>query len=963
VQLKGKRRYEITSIDLITNVALVERIQLDDKERGTDSNIRLQDDIGAYEEDSLLSVPILDNMLLAKNISSSWADMTDESEDEINTMDEDLDYTNQPVEKDDEGPPVIKGGVKERFKAMIADGLEMNHWDREERMCLSVRKESAKSFANKTVDDIVINEDLKFNLQQAIFASELKFNTKISRKGKVIEDTQISIQKLIYLCERRKKKRDLGSQLSKHEKVDYQDWIMQNFYMDGCDDQIEKAIIQSTCDEYENDLSDEILINSKKIKMPIYKNVKGSDVLLIGLIPGTEELDIPIQELQRVTRGTNFVIVRNIGKDGVVRKGILEVVNCGDTVNEIFSAKVWQINCEAQIETGLGQMDIAKIDVANRTIGPNMLVGLMWKGSWISVQGLDEQLDLDDKAIIIKESLISLQLYTEEEAVKDGLLDKIKIDLEKTGRVHRYMQPYFTMTIIALTKSIDVSWDKGFHQLPNKMYVTTARKVNYIERLPKGIRHLSNKVNNRNEINDIDPIIITILRDDELSVIAEGENIMVVGGFTRNIGSMAMAERTNMSMVMAATGTELGRMLDDKGHLKSIREYGFTFVSLKRRIEGKDRYEVVMLLLARDHDRMKIIRDHILEIKDENKSTWSFVSQHGVKYHYTPTIEEASQLTGIPDTYKVRSLAIYDLKNDTSALEILEKVDKYIVGIHNIQLEEQQNKNDELVLDQHQRPKRAYVLLGNAKVEINDKLISSLSPLMKPGFENEKKIQLLNMLPFWTTTYFFYLTNKIGNTNTEVNSEKLQENKIQETVKPKYNVQTKLNSVRNSEGGRGGSGMRWGDKDELKAMKNRNDILTSETKRKESNGERRGGRGKKTGDSNGSKISTTRSGNDVEMSELNREISNEIEVRESREISIWREKDMNDIRKEMRNMIEENKKDMINMIEDNNTAMEGKMNDNKSEILGQMKEDKIEFKNAFEQMMEIMNGLVKKKLL
>jgi hypothetical protein len=40
---------------------------------------------------------------------------------------------------------------------------------------------------------------------------------------------------------------------------------------------------------------------------------------------------------------------------------------------------------------------------------------------------------------------------------------------------------------------------------------------------------------------------------------------------------------------MAATGNEFGRMLDDKGHLKIISEYGFTFVSLKRRIEGKDR--------------------------------------------------------------------------------------------------------------------------------------------------------------------------------------------------------------------------------------------------------------------------------------------------------------------------------------------------------------------------------------
>jgi hypothetical protein len=264
--------------------------------------------------------------------------------------------------------------------------------------------------------------------------------------------------------------------------------------------------------------------------MPVYKNVKGSDLLEITLIPGTKELGIPIQELQKVTRNANFVIIRNIGKDGVARKGVMEVQNCGDKLNEMFSNKVWQINCEAQIETGLGSMDIAKIDVANRTIGPNMLLGVMWKAGWISVQGLDEQLDLDNKAIIIIELLISLQIYTEEETVKDGLFDRIRTDLEVIGRVHKNMGPYFNMAVIQLTKIINVAWEKRFHQLPNKFYLKTERKVNYIERLPKSIRQLSNKVNNRNELNDIDPIIITLLRDDELSMIADGENVMVVGG-------------------------------------------------------------------------------------------------------------------------------------------------------------------------------------------------------------------------------------------------------------------------------------------------------------------------------------------------------------------------------------------------------------------------------------------------
>jgi hypothetical protein len=217
---RNERFHEITSEDMITKVELTERLQIDENRRGNDSNVRAQVSIGAYEDDSLLSVPFLNNVITQTRIE--WADMTDESDDEISGLNEDLESPTLMVEEENEGP-LIKGGVKERFKAMIADGLEMNHWDKEELMCLSVRKELSKSFAHCTVDNIIINEDLKFNLQQAIYAGEVKFNVNISKKNKVIEDTQISIQKLIYLCERRKKKREIRNQLSKAEKVDYQD--------------------------------------------------------------------------------------------------------------------------------------------------------------------------------------------------------------------------------------------------------------------------------------------------------------------------------------------------------------------------------------------------------------------------------------------------------------------------------------------------------------------------------------------------------------------------------------------------------------------------------------------------------------------------------------------------------------------------------------------------------------------
>ena len=85
------------------------------------------------------------------------------------------------------------------------------------------------------------------------------------------------------------------------------------------------------------------------------------------------------------------------------------------------------------------------------------------------------------------------------------------------------------MMVIELTKVVNVSWDSGYHLMPNKTYIKTERKINYIERLPISVRDLSTKVNTRNEMKDIDPIIMTLLREDELDAIKDGENVMVVG--------------------------------------------------------------------------------------------------------------------------------------------------------------------------------------------------------------------------------------------------------------------------------------------------------------------------------------------------------------------------------------------------------------------------------------------------
>jgi hypothetical protein len=171
----------------------------------------------------------------------------------------------------------------------------------------------------------------------------------------------------------------------------------------------------------------------------------------------------------------------------------------------------------------------------------------------------------------------------------------------------------------------------------------------------------------------------------------------------------------------------------------------------------------------------------------------------------------------------------------------------------------------------------------------------------------------------------------------------------------------KLNSIRKNGGGREGSTSRWGDKDELKLSGMRkNDGLMPEMKkqpeRRESN---EGGRGKTKSDKNELKISEMKSRSNTVVAS---NTTNELEVRESREVNMWRAREINDMREEMKNMIKENKKEMISMIEDNNKVVEAKINDNKTEILDQMKVDKVEFKTAFEQMMEIMNGL-KKNLL
>jgi len=154
----------------------------------------------------------------------------------------------------------------------------------------------------------------------------------------------------------------------------------------------------------EDDLSDSILRRSKiGVSTPIFKVVKGVDFMEIDLIPGSNEQELTMTDLQRVMRGKNFVIVRMNGESGEIIKGILEIENCGDRIHQIMYSKLEQITCEAQIEVGLIRMEIEKIDITNRTIHPNMLLGLMWKTKWVGVEGINSELSIENKIKMIRE--------------------------------------------------------------------------------------------------------------------------------------------------------------------------------------------------------------------------------------------------------------------------------------------------------------------------------------------------------------------------------------------------------------------------------------------------------------------------------------------------------------------------------------------------------------------------------
>jgi hypothetical protein len=243
-----------------------ERIQIEN-DRGNelvdlDSNMYInENDADGKEDDSLLSRSILE----------------EEYDDNINMMEEDLSETdngdgeilenevNERDISDNESEGRVIDDVRDRFKSMILEGLGKKHWDSETRMCLEAEEEHLEVFAERTMNDIILNEDLKCNLQKAMSDYNLKFNITLAIKTQVTaEITEISIQRLIYFSEKKKKKNEvLNMKWSKPDKVDYQKWIRDNFEVTDSS-QAQVAIRQSIRDEVEEDMTDETIQTKKE---------------------------------------------------------------------------------------------------------------------------------------------------------------------------------------------------------------------------------------------------------------------------------------------------------------------------------------------------------------------------------------------------------------------------------------------------------------------------------------------------------------------------------------------------------------------------------------------------------------------------------------------------------------------------------------------------------------------------
>jgi len=179
-QIDHTNKFEVTKMNLRSLELIFEELQMNETNVEVpicnDSNNSEKDIPDIMEENSLLSEHILNENLGNGGEKDNWLDKSlDDSNDENEVAGKDDD---NEMALEDEDTINQEGGVRERFKSMILEGLWKEHWDRDERICLIADKQNLEFFAERTVDDVIINDDLKFNLQKAINKSGLLFHIK-----------------------------------------------------------------------------------------------------------------------------------------------------------------------------------------------------------------------------------------------------------------------------------------------------------------------------------------------------------------------------------------------------------------------------------------------------------------------------------------------------------------------------------------------------------------------------------------------------------------------------------------------------------------------------------------------------------------------------------------------------------------------------------------------------------------
>jgi hypothetical protein len=209
-QLNHNDIYEVTILNLRSLELRFEKVEI----TGMSEEIVICNDSkikDSSEDNSLLSEHILIDKSLEDRGNDIWLEESiDKFDDEnVNVDDENDIERNENANEmtlEDEGVINQEGGVIDRFRAMIMEGLGKEHWDKDERICLVADKEHLEFFTERTVENVIINEDLKFNLQKAINNCGLPFHIKLEKKTSLLtEPINLPIQKLIYLCEKRKK--------------------------------------------------------------------------------------------------------------------------------------------------------------------------------------------------------------------------------------------------------------------------------------------------------------------------------------------------------------------------------------------------------------------------------------------------------------------------------------------------------------------------------------------------------------------------------------------------------------------------------------------------------------------------------------------------------------------------------------------------------------------------------------